>query len=539
MFRFLVALLLAASALNAHAETFTVTRSDDPQPDGCQPGDCSLREAMEAAQANDPFGETDTIVLPNGTYTLIRGRFNDITQAVRVQGAGAGQTRIETGAVDDALFWARFSGKLWLTGVSLDVAGDFASAIVASDNTSMELEDVLVERGSVTFNNSGVGEIRHSELRRSLYSERTLLVEDSTLFNLYQMTPQTGTPDTTLRRVLIDGTLYPDPPLPSTITVHSGPLTIEDSILSDTTLRGGPDARVSGSTITRTPIHAGNTLDIRDTTITRGQVNVNHAEVSLTLRRIHYIDNTGPIRTEASATVTIEDSLFENNTVRALYAAGGAQWTVSGSSFVGNSADGNAGGAVLLEDDTSLVIRNSTFSGNTFPPSAAANGARGAAIGFRNATGAPLTLRHVTIVPPAFMPAGIVGTAIGGHGHGVTLDIANSIVRGSCGMNSSVLGNNIGNIESPGNTCGLDTQGNSVNVSTASLALGALGENGGPTPTYLPAAGSLAIDRASTPQCLPVDQRHYTRPGGVRCDVGAVEADGIPNTPDVFADGFE
>ena len=51
------------------AGPFQVTRFDDPAPDGCQPGDCSLREAVIAANA----ATTDTtIVLPAGVYHLTR-----------------------------------------------------------------------------------------------------------------------------------------------------------------------------------------------------------------------------------------------------------------------------------------------------------------------------------------------------------------------------------------------------------------------------------------------------------------------------------
>ena len=38
-------------APTAHAASFTVTRTDDPAPDGCTPGDCSLREAIIDANA--------------------------------------------------------------------------------------------------------------------------------------------------------------------------------------------------------------------------------------------------------------------------------------------------------------------------------------------------------------------------------------------------------------------------------------------------------------------------------------------------------
>jgi hypothetical protein len=275
---------------------------------------------------------------------------------------------------------------------------------------------------------------------------------------------------------------------------------------------------------------------LRDSTVTRSSIDITAASTSLQLHRVHYVDNTGPIRTEATADVTIEDSLFEGNLVRALYAAGGADWTVSGSSFVGNRVDGNAGGAIVLEDDTTLHVRNSTFSNNDFTPAAAADGARGGAIGYRNGTGAHLILTHVTIVPPATTLAGIVGTAVGGHGGGTVVDVSNTILSGSCGMNAGVLQNNAGNIEAPGDSCGFDPQQNRVNVDPDDLALGELGAYGGATPTYWPEAGSVAIDHGSTPQCLAVDQRGYARPGGVRCDVGAVEADADDT---LFADGFE
>ena len=52
--------------------------------------------------------------------------------------------------------------------------------------------------------------------------------------------------------------------------------------------------------------------------------------------------------------------------------------------------------------------------------------------------------------------------------------------------------------------------------------LGGLADNGGPTRTHLPLAGSPLID--SIPQCiLPVDQRGFARLVGGLCSVGAVE----------------
>jgi len=49
------------------ATTFTVTRTDDPVPNGCLPTDCSLREAVIAANAGSGG---DAIALPAGDYRL-------------------------------------------------------------------------------------------------------------------------------------------------------------------------------------------------------------------------------------------------------------------------------------------------------------------------------------------------------------------------------------------------------------------------------------------------------------------------------------
>lgn len=520
----LFASLLMLPALSAHSETFTVTRIDDPLPDGCALGDCSLREAMQAAAINDPFGDIDTIVLSAGTYTLVRGPLNSNSQRLRVQGAGSAQTRIEF-ADDNEYLFTTHGGELILAGLGINASGEFAGAMSSSNEDSLlSLDDILVEQGTVSLGQETSTEIRNSELRRTLFCYGEALIEDSVLFNLYQMTPQEGTPATVLRRTIVDGTLYPDAPVASRLTVHTGSLTLEHVTVTDSGFR------IMG------PVP----LRIADSTVTRSHINVEFGAdaATLHLQRVQYIDNAGPVRTEVPAEVTIEDSLFAGNLTRALYVAGGAEWNIAGSTFAGNRVDGNAGGAIVLEDDSVLRIHNSTFSANSFTVDAAAGGARGAAIGFRNGTGAQLILTHVTIVPPLVMPVGLVGSAIGGHGNGVTLDLSNSLVRGSCGMNANVLQNNAGNIESPGNTCGLAAEGNSVNIATASVALGPLGDNGGPTPTHLPAADSHAIDRASTPQCLPLDQRRYARPGGVRCDVGAVEADAEADD-NLFADGFE
>ncbi len=102
-------LFLAVLSSPLSAATFTVTRTDDPPPDGCLMADCSLREAIAAANATS---EIDTIELPAGTYTLGRtgagedanasGDF-DVSAPLIVRGAGRASTIIN-GADLDRLF---------------------------------------------------------------------------------------------------------------------------------------------------------------------------------------------------------------------------------------------------------------------------------------------------------------------------------------------------------------------------------------------------------------------------------------------------
>jgi len=263
----------------------------------------------------------------------------------------------------------------------------------------------------------------------------------------------------------------------------------------------------------------------------------------ITLDHLDYNANDLPVFV-GGAPVSVVDSEFRNNistdpdgAPAAIHARGGSAWTISGSSFVGNSGNGTVGGAVLVEDAAHVAILNSTFSGNTFTAASAA-GARGAAIGFRsNVDITNLLLRHVTIVAPAFAPAGILGTALGGEGGetGLVLSVLNSIVRGTCSLDANAMDVNLGNIESSGDSCDFDPANNQINVSSGDVALGSLGAHGGPTRTYEPDPSSAAVDNADPAFCLDTDQRGYARPFGANCDVGAVEV----GADFLFADGFE
>jgi CSLREA domain-containing protein len=95
------ALLFAALPLGA--ATFTVTRFDDPAPATCSAANCSLREAVIAANAT---AAEDVIELAAGTYDLKHDvgtdpqSFDlDVSAPLRIVGRGSGVTIIRNASV--------------------------------------------------------------------------------------------------------------------------------------------------------------------------------------------------------------------------------------------------------------------------------------------------------------------------------------------------------------------------------------------------------------------------------------------------------
>jgi len=112
--RLLAALVLALGLDTAHAATFNVTRADDPVPDSCLAGDCSLREAI-AATATTP--EADTIVLGAGQYRVTRGELA-IDGAMTIAAAGSAATRI-TSSGDYTILHVLPFGALTIQGTEI------------------------------------------------------------------------------------------------------------------------------------------------------------------------------------------------------------------------------------------------------------------------------------------------------------------------------------------------------------------------------------------------------------------------------------
>ena len=218
-------------------------------------------------------------------------------------------------------------------------------------------------------------------------------------------------------------------------------------------------------------------------------------------------------------TVTLSGLRFKDGNA----ASGGAIYnylcnlTVTNSTLSGNSASGGGGG---IHSISNLTVTNSTLSGN----SATDHGG-----GIYN-DGGTLIITNSTLSGNS---AVLNGGGIANYG---ALSLGNALVAG----NSASVGTDIANFvsfTSKGHNL-FGENGNSglygANPVNSDLflsgsirtAIGPLTYNGGPTPTHLPVASSLAINHGNNaliPPGVTTDQRGYARIANGTVDIGAVE----------------
>lgn len=274
---------------------------------------------------------------------------------------------------------------------------------------------------------------------------------------------------------------------------------------------------------------------------------------SLTIRRLT-IRNGGAYGISSGATTLIEEAVIRDNqppagnhgsgvrvwgatTIRhtsilsntGLYGGGinaSAPLTVTHSVIYGNVV-GQNGGGIQLNGGAVALIENSTISGNQ---SAAAGGGI-----YLGASGAQLTLRHVTLTANVAGGGNTVGGISSVNGTTITLQqsiIANNTGDYECSQSNGTwqsLGYNIGS----DSTCHLTAAGDLPNTNPLLVSLA---DNGGDTLTHALAIGSLAIDGGENGSCPATDQRGRVRPydgdgnSTAVCDIGAFES-GSTDTP--------
>lgn len=196
----------------------------------------------------------------------------------------------------------------------------------------------------------------------------------------------------------------------------------------------------------------------------------------------------------------------------------GTTVTLSNCAVLDNIANlaATRGGGIVVNTGANLTMNNCTVSGNS------ANSDGGGILNLGN-----LTVNNATIV----------NNTTPGSGGGLETDagmttLRNTIIAGNSGASGEDCYTPSGTTQSAGytlvssaNNCGISAgTGDVTGFSYASLMLGSLQNNGGPTSTYALLAGRPAVDAIPGCNGAPaVDQRLQPRPGDTACDAGAYE----------------
>ncbi|HUR39511.1 MAG TPA: choice-of-anchor Q domain-containing protein, partial [Planctomycetota bacterium] len=220
----------------------------------------------------------------------------------------------------------------------------------------------------------------------------------------------------------------------------------------------------------------------------------------------------------APSTSIIDRCTFTSNVINlgsghsgAVYSQGGTL-TLSNSTLALNQARGSGGG--IFVNNASALIANCTFQGNA----ALANLGGGVF-----APSGHLTLVNVTMAQNSAGDfAGGLFSAAG------STSVQNCIFSGNTALANAFAGDQVNasfaggaNVQAPASGTGAKPASASGTTMVASALLGPLQNNGGPTPTMRPQAGSAAINLAGVTGAPQVDQRGSPRIG--EPDAGACE----------------
>lgn len=189
----------------------------------------------------------------------------------------------------------------------------------------------------------------------------------------------------------------------------------------------------------------------------------------------------------------------------------------------GASGNGNGVGGVEVAGQQ-VTLLNSTVSGN----SGMGTGTGTGGVSARRVIGTYSTVVENTGATAANVSVGADG--VNWFGSAVAVPAGGGA---NCAI-AGVIQSNGYNYEQGDDSCGFTNAGSGDRQNAGDPMLGALADNGGPTPTRLPASGSALVNAIPTASCdVTLDQRGSDRPdaSSPNCDIGAVEGAAPPAPP--------
>jgi CSLREA domain-containing protein len=585
------ALLIAGVGLfvavpEARAATLGVTRADDPPPNGCKAGDCSLREAIIAANTNP---DADTITLPAGTYRLtITGNESaglkgdlDIRSNLTITGAGAAATIIDGSQMNNRVFEIRETApivQVRISGVTIrggNADTDFGGGI-RNNRSRLTLTDVVLtangeglnadesddtNQAGALYNDRGVVELTNvtidqnvADSSSAIVSTGPMTITTSVISN--NQAASTGVILSTSALTVINSTVRDN-----TTAMDGGGIRTENSqltlagsvIVGNISVEfGAGGVNNNGSVVTITDSEIANN---RSSELGGGIVNL---DGRMTISKSTISDNRasdgGGIFSTGQLTVT--DSVIRGNVARGFAGSGpparrlryeqlkGTK-SVGINQLLGGSGGGietsgfgvmtlvtstlvdnrsrERGGGLSVANQSSATILNSTISGNAAGSDGGGAFFNGEAMSFSYTT---IISNTANVSPTDELDGNGGGLAIADGKTGVTVGATiiagNSDTDGQSPDCAGVFTSQGSNLIQNPSGCTVSGAA-SINQFNPDLRIGPLQNNGGPTPTHALLTGSPAIDAVTSPGCPPTDQRGITRPQGAACDVGAFE----------------
>jgi CSLREA domain-containing protein len=471
----LITAILLISALptqQAHAATITVTTFAD---DLANNGDCSLREAIQAANTDTavdacPAGSgVDTIKLVVGTYSLNL--------------AGAGEDANLSGDLD-------ILGDVSITGIDLYTtyvdAKNIDRVFHVHSGTTVTFRGISVINGSSTAGGGILNETATLSLDRVTVTNSNSTGNGGGIYNA------------------------------------GGTVTLKSSTIGDNTAQGsgGGIENASGTTII-----SDNTINNNHAVADGGGI---HNTATLTMTNVWTHDNQSDSSGAGiynAGQATIKESPIHDNYAMLnggnIYNSNNGGFgllTVVQTAISHGFADANGGG---IYNDGALTVTNTTINTN--------RAQRGDGI-YNAAATFPITLTNTTLVDNTNIPV-FPGEGLYNSGSAIVLKntlIAQNGASGDCAGSITSAGHNL----EFGDTCGLNATGD---ITGSNPLLSPFQDNSGNTWTYALLPGSPALNAGTNVGCPSTDQRGVLRPHGAFCDIGAYETN---YAPQAVADGF-
>jgi CSLREA domain-containing protein len=501
-------------------------------------GNCSLREAIQAANTDQPvdacpagFG-ADTIVLPAGVYTLtVPGTAEnanqtgdlDIDSDLSIVGQGMDKTIIDGGYLDRVIDIPSEDAKVEIRDLTIQhgLLQDFyPDPVPWQDDLSASGAGI---RGEGLYGSLIVTRVRFATnfidqgingMGAAMYTQGYVEVHGSEIIS--NDAADSGGGIVATRAILIEDTLFKD-----NYGYGDPALSLADvATVRNVVFSGSQCGPSSGGVIrVKAPTVDWMKVEISNATFTDNNCEANMVAVesgNVTLSNSHFYGDhsmEATIRQEGGK-LHIQDTTFDQE-------GGNSSLWISGGSalFERSSVTRQFGGALRVTGGvtqaTNLTISNTGGADNS----------SGIAVESGSLLMESITITDVQSDIPALL---VTGGQVIVHNSLIANNRASDGQLRDCSLVSGTTVSEGYNLISVRDDCGWRVaSGDQLGTRSAPIAprldvLTPAASNGTFTRPLLP--NSPAIDRADPALCPPIDQRGILRPQGSRCDIGAYEA---------------